>query len=324
MMPVTMRIRAPSDRSSPRRAEEKRRRRQPRRRRSSCSVETIPSISTLLLVALITGSTAAFTVLRSRPSSVHPPPSIGRGDVGRTATELRGRSGGDNRDFDLDTLQDRLLVMRANIMEEEYTRPPNPDLSPTEFVSEILRGLWNNSDPLPDSGFRMLLRASTKEWRREVYHGVAAPDTADEEVVAQAVGEAMQRPRNQFQILVGEAEDYVASFPAVQDYQDGTCWVECRLRDRGDDRLLVVTGWNLEQRNTDGAWLVARIDWQDFRGEFFFPSIVVLLLVCTAAFGNVQVWMNTVSAAANVALRSCFSRATKKTSSVQGSGGKSG
>lgn len=76
----------------------------------------------------------------------------------------------------------------------------------------------------------------------------------------------MGRPHNQFGILVGEGEEYVATFPAEQDYQDGTCWVECRLRAQNDDTLLVVTGWQLEQRKSDKAWLVAQIDWHDFRG----------------------------------------------------------
>jgi len=208
----------------------------------------------------------------------------------------------DDETFDTATLNERLMEMRVHIMEEEYTRPPNPDLSPTEFVSEVLKGLWNNGDPLPDSGFRLLLRASTPEWRRMVYDAVAAPPAADEEAVASAFGDAVGRPGNQFQILVGEAEDYVATFPTDPvDYGDGTCWVECRLRSKDDDALLAITGafrcdwelrmpsffarddahhfslppflglfyvgWQLEQRGSDKAWMVDRIDWQDFRGK---------------------------------------------------------
>lgn len=160
------------------------------------------------------------------------------------------------------------MSLRLDLMEEEYRRPPNPDLSPQEFVAAILNGLYNNSNPLPDSGFRLLLRASTKQWRDLLYSSVAAPLSAPEEVTASALGQAMSRTNNQFAILTGEAEDFQFHFPTDPlDYADGTCWVECRLRDL-DDQLLAVTGWQLEQREEDGAWLVDSIDWQDFRDDF--------------------------------------------------------
>jgi hypothetical protein len=181
-----------------------------------------------------------------------------------------GESKGDanKESFDAGYLSHRLQEMRVNIMEEDLLRPPNPDLSPQEFVLELLRALWENSDPLPDSGFRLLLRASTKERRNKLYESVGAPASADEEVVASALGEAMGRPKNQFAILVAEAEKYVSTFPSeILDYADGTCWVECRLRDSVSNELLVAIGWQLEQRS-DGAWLVDAIDWQDFRDEF--------------------------------------------------------
>jgi hypothetical protein len=159
-----------------------------------------------------------------------------------------------------------LTECRKTVMEEEFRRPPNAELSSQETVLELLNGLWKNSDPLPDSGFRSLLRASTPKWRKLLYDSVAAPESANEEVVVAALGEAMGRPDNQFAILVGESERYVASFPMDPvDYYDGTVWLECRLSDISDDTLFAVTGWQLEQ-NADGAWLVDRIDWQDFRG----------------------------------------------------------
>lgn len=165
-------------------------------------------------------------------------------------------------------LRERLLELKVNMIEEEYRRPPNPELSPQRFVSELLKGLYYNADPLPDSGFRLLLRASTSRWRSALYRSVAAPLSAGEEAVASALGQAIVRPRNQFAIIAGEAEDYEISFPTdTLDYADGTCWVECRLRDNCD-RLLVVMGWQLEQRKSDGSWLVDNIDWQDFRDEF--------------------------------------------------------
>jgi hypothetical protein len=170
-------------------------------------------------------------------------------------------------DFDTDTLRDRLERLRVQILDEEFQRPPNPNLSPTEFIQECLHCLWANGDPLPDSGFRLLLRASTKAWRKKLHQSVGAPVAAHVEVVASALGEAICRPNNQFGILVGEAETYTSTFPTDPlDYADGTCWVECQLRGSNDGKLLVITGWQLEKEN--GAWMVDSIDWQDFRDAF--------------------------------------------------------
>ena len=170
---------------------------------------------------------------------------------------------------DSQLLQERLLHLRLNMMEEELQRPPNPELSPHDFCAKILQALVHNEHPLPDSGFRLLLRASTKSWRRALRHSVGAPRTADEESVASALGQAMGRPHNQFGIIVGEGERFDISFPTDPlDYADGTCWVECRLRDKVNDSLLAILGWSLQQRDSDGAWLVDKIDWQDFRDEF--------------------------------------------------------
>ena len=174
---------------------------------------------------------------------------------------------GNRDDFDADTLRDRLECLRIQNLEEEFRRPPNPFLSPTEFIQECLHCLWANDDPLPDSGFRLLLRASTKAWREKLHQSVGAPVTAHEEVVASALGEAIARPNNQFSILVGEAETYTATFPTDSlDYADGTCWVECQFRGAKDNELLVITGWQLQKEN--GAWMVDGIDWQDFRDAF--------------------------------------------------------
>ena len=63
-----------------------------------------------------------------------------------------------------------------------------------------------------------------------------------------------------------KAEDYYTiEFPYdTLDYYDGTAWLECRLRNKETDTLLVVLGWSMQKRE-DGAWLVDGIDWQDFR-----------------------------------------------------------
>lgn len=170
--------------------------------------------------------------------------------------------------FDTQILKQRITMLRMQVLESEYKRPPNSELSPEDFIREMLRGLWDSSDPLPDSGFRLLLRASTKNWRNKIFDAVGAPQTVNEEVVAAALGDAISRPHNQYNILVAEAEDYIPFFPSEKvDYSDGKCWVECRFRGKNDDELLVATGWQLE-KNEDGAWLVDRIDWQEFRDEY--------------------------------------------------------
>lgn len=169
---------------------------------------------------------------------------------------------------DLQILNERIQRLRLDVLEKEVERPPNARLSACDFVKELLRCVLDNADPLPESGFRVLLRTATDEWKDAIYHAVGAPPNASEDMVASALGEAIGRPDNQYALLVGEAEEYFSTFPNEPlDYYDGTAWVECRLRDKRDDSLLVCTGWQL-QRNKDGAWMVAGIDWQDFRDKF--------------------------------------------------------
>ena len=168
----------------------------------------------------------------------------------------------------LKILNERLQQLRLEVLEKEVGRPPNARLAACDFVRELLRCILDNEDPLPDSGFRVLLRTSTDEWKNAIYHSVGAPPNASEDAVASALGEAIGRPDNQYALLVGEAEEYFPTFPFEPlDYYDGTAWVECQLRDKKNDSLLVSTGWQL-QRNKDGAWMVAGIDWQDFRDKF--------------------------------------------------------
>ena len=189
-------------------------------------------------------------------------------------------SGNNNRfdDIESNILRNRLQSLQVKTLDTLACRPPHPSLSPTDFVEVFLQCLWENSDPLPDSGFRLLLAASTKRWREQLYQSVGAPWTADADVVASALGEALARPHNQFAILVGEDDsdndsvnnkrNYVPIFPSdpLEYADDGTAWVECQLRSVDDDTLLATTGWQLEKVND--AWLVDDIVWQDFRDEF--------------------------------------------------------
>jgi hypothetical protein len=229
------------------------------------------SLSIMLASELVSGFTGPMTPFVRT--------AIGRHLLGRsTLTGLfySNRDGNDKRrrrdgDFDMDTLRRRLDQLRVRDLEQGFQRPPNPNLTATEFIRSCLDGLLTNDEPLPDSGLRLLLRASTKSWRTQIHRSVGAPLSADEEMVVSALGEAIGRSSNQFAILVGEGEAYTANFPMEPlDYADETCWVECQLRSTMDDKLLVTTGWQLHKEN--GAWMVENIDWQDFR-EMFRPGI---------------------------------------------------
>jgi hypothetical protein len=191
---------------------------------------------------------------------------------GPTALFMSHSSNDDkNIDFSNDELFQRILQLRVLILEEEIQRPPNPELSPQAFVTQILEALNEPDDPMPDSGFRLLLRASTRKWRNLLKMSIGAPADADDEVVIPALGAAIGRPKNQFGILVGadDAEEYTISFPSdILDFEDGTCWLECRLRGKETNELLVAMGWSLKRRKIDGAWVVDELDWQDFRDEY--------------------------------------------------------
>jgi hypothetical protein len=157
-------------------------------------------------------------------------------------------------------------------IQNQWQRPPNPFLKPTEFVSGVLAELRHPSRH--HSGVLTLLESSTDRWRRSLLYSVGAPEDAANEQVAPTLEAALGRPNNQFAILLGfEDRDYVMDFPTdPMDYGDGTCWLECRLRGAADDELLVATGWSLAQRPKDGAWRVGALDWQDFR-EAYRPGI---------------------------------------------------
>ncbi len=191
--------------------------------------------------------------------------------------------GDDDHVFDLNdasVLRKRLHSLHLHILEEELSRPPNAKLNPIQTVEAILHGLLNSYDPLPESGFRLLLNNSSPKWRKEILKSLGVVSNknnfVDYDLVASALESSMGRPHNQFAILVGEGEEYVLDFSASEsqllDFGDGTCWVECRLRDKTTGKLLVLTGWDLCKRDDDGAWFVDWIYWQDFR-EAFRPGI---------------------------------------------------
>uniref|UniRef100_A0A7S3LBE2 Uncharacterized protein n=1 Tax=Amphora coffeiformis TaxID=265554 RepID=A0A7S3LBE2_9STRA len=160
--------------------------------------------------------------------------------------------------------------MELLVKNELNRRPPNVALSPEETVAEILQGLRRPHHPIRYFGLAGLLRASTFEWRTFLCASVAAPAQEDDETVAAALEAAMSRPNNQFRILLGlEDTCYLIDFPTDPvDYQDGSCWLECRLRSKDTNDLLVALGWSLKRDTVSEAWVVDGLDWQDFREKY--------------------------------------------------------
>jgi hypothetical protein len=116
-----------------------------------------------------------------------------------------------------------------------------------------------------------LLEASSPSWRTAIFAAVGAPAEAAPSGVAQALQDAMSKRDNQFAILLGHAEPFVATFPSdVVDYKDdGTAWVECRLRHAETDDLLVTMGISVVQSTENDGWKISSLDWQDFREQFY-------------------------------------------------------
>lgn len=194
-----------------------------------------------------------------------------------------------------DILDKRLIAMRAHLYEQKMKLPPNPNLSPTEFVSVILAELRRPDYHMPQLGFRTLLRSSSEKWKNALINSIGVPEGANpsEDQLISALASAMSRPHNQYQILVEDSNDasfeinmddagvhssssnsqsesksYALYFPGdVVDYLDGQCWLETQLRHPKTGKLLCIIGWSLVQ-NDRKEWLVDRIDWQDFRDEF--------------------------------------------------------
>jgi len=198
-------------------------------------------------------------------------------DFGIEAPRRKHHANGSEVDAGMDMLMSRirkmLVIERA---ENQLHRPPRNDLGPMEFIKEILSALSTPDYPLPDSGLGVLYRSSTREWRAKMRESIGAPKEAESSIVARALANAISRERNQFGILVGadDSEEYAVSFPSeIVNYEDGYCFLECQLRNVHDNSLLVATGWQLKRsRRLDGAWLIDRIDWQDFR-DLYRPGV---------------------------------------------------
>jgi hypothetical protein len=200
-------------------------------------------------------------------------------DDDSSSSSSSSRSNYSRVDDDSALLQQRLNKMRAELYSEMIRLPPNPNLSPEEFITVLLQQLHRPC--MPQSGVRALIRSSSKAWRSKLRESIGVPRNKDidEETFVNALFSAISRPNNQYEILVQDSGDdsgdatYALHFPGdVVDYQDGKCWVEAQLRcpttaNDDDGRLLVILGWSLIL-DENGAWCVDGLDWQDFRDEF--------------------------------------------------------
>jgi len=177
--------------------------------------------------------------------------------------------GGTTVDADLGQLQSRIDAMKAEIMWETQTRGPlNPELGPIGFVQAVLNALGHPDDPLPDSGFRTLIRSSSKKWREQTRQSVGAPPEASEDAIARTLSRAMSRPGCPYALMVdavGVGVCSVAGPFAVLDFEDGTAWVTCVFtRCEGMNKMsMIVTKWSLVQRESDNSWLIDDILFND-------------------------------------------------------------
>lgn len=171
----------------------------------------------------------------------------------------------------LEQFRRRKGTVERKAFQNRWNRPPNPLLGPVDLIECLLEELRSPTSQY--SGVTALLEASTEAWRDMLRRSVGGPMSASNDQIAPPLEAALGRPNNQFAILLGvEDVNFRATFPTDPlDYGD-TCWVECRLRSAPYDELLVATGWSLEKASTDGSWLVAALDWQDFR-EAYRPGI---------------------------------------------------
>lgn len=180
--------------------------------------------------------------------------------------------GGALVDKDSQILRRLVAKQRMKVLDELMILPPNNELGAVDFVRCVLSALLDPDTPLPDSGFRLLLRASSPHWRSLVCCSVGAPNDADEDQVVRALRNAVGRPSNHFGILVGADDDdqYRITFTneVVKKSRDGKCIVECELRGQRDNELLVTMRWLLSQNKDDNALLIDHIDWKDFRDGY--------------------------------------------------------
>lgn len=168
--------------------------------------------------------------------------------------------------FILEKFKRRKIVIERKVVQSQWRRPPNPFLGPVDLVTCLLEELRNSKKY---SGVTSLLESSSDDWREVLRKSVGAPEGVLIAQLAPPLETALGRPGNQFAILLGvENQGYLPTFPTDPLEYENTCWLECRLRSNNNDELLVAMGWSLERRPEDGAWVVSKLDWQDFRDAY--------------------------------------------------------
>jgi len=148
--------------------------------------------------------------------------------------------------------------------------PPNADLDAESFVKAALLALAKPDDPLPDAGYRVLLRSSSKRWREFLCNSIGAPQSSTENDMVRHLSESSAHthphPQNPYSVLVGVESDepYNVGFPSSSiDFKDGSCWLECQITNPITTQIIASMMWYLERRVSDGAWLIDWIDWND-------------------------------------------------------------
>mmetsp|Transcript_48332 Transcript_48332/g.54786 ORF Transcript_48332/g.54786 Transcript_48332/m.54786 type:complete len:302 (-) Transcript_48332:494-1399(-) len=209
--------------------------------------------------------------------------------------------------LDMNEFQRRKRKILFHNRKQQWHQPPNSLLEdPIHFILAMLKTLQlQRCNSGGGGGTSCLLQASTPSWRRVLFNSVGVTTNATDAEVAFTLQNALERPTNQFAILVnGIDEDEVNDndndtdndsratsissscwdFPAdpvqFQEYDDEKnetidfCWIESRLRSPKDDNLLAVVGWSLTKTSSsidsdlNSFWLLDGIDWQDFRDDF--------------------------------------------------------
>ena len=161
----------------------------------------------------------------------------------------------DSVDNDTTMLNQRIHKIRAQMLSEQLSLPPNPNLSPTQFVTAILRELRRDDQdhfyPMAGSGIRTLVRSSSDYWRDQMRQSVGCPiDTIEEfqgdgettrgrsvtgtgevedkaaeikiteDALVEALERAMSRPNNQYRILVQDQNLYDDNDNDDNDFDD--------------------------------------------------------------------------------------------------------
>ena len=186
-------------------------------------------------------------------------------------------------------LEDALFLERFKRRRHEISSLKS-EKTPKQLVETILSTLLTPHNPSSNWGYEYLYTYSTERWQHILRKSVGLHNNTEEDLIYEALAGSMERDNQQFGILVGmgvddgtascldqnmidnnmnsmQEEYYTVEYPYdTLDYQDGTAWIECRLRNIDTDTLLVVIGWSLQQ--VQGEWKVDGIDWQDFREKY--------------------------------------------------------